>query len=103
MTTSREQGTHVAQTCSFQASWNGIWEYESWLINQNGHSRERRSRRPSSGGLDVLLNQFKQSGLGDINNSWIGTGQNQPISPTQLREAIGQRRKIGRHVVSGGP
>jgi uncharacterized protein YidB (DUF937 family) len=48
-------------------------------------------QQSSSGGLDVLLNQFKQSGLGDIINSWIGTGQNQPISPTQLREAIGQK------------
>ena len=48
-------------------------------------------QQSSSGGLDVILNQFKQSGLGDIINSWIGTGQNQPISPTQLREAIGQK------------
>jgi uncharacterized protein YidB (DUF937 family) len=48
-------------------------------------------QQTSPGGLDVLLNQFKQSGLGDIINSWIGTGQNQPISPTQLREAIGQK------------
>jgi uncharacterized protein YidB (DUF937 family) len=45
-----------------------------------------------TGGLDALLNQFKQSGLGDIINSWIGTGQNQPISPPQLRQALGQER-----------
>ena len=44
----------------------------------------------SSSGLDVLLRQFQQNGLGDIINSWIGPGQNQPISPTQLRQAIGQ-------------
>jgi uncharacterized protein YidB (DUF937 family) len=44
----------------------------------------------SSGGLDVLLRQFQQNGLGDIINSWIGPGQNQPISPTQLHQAIGQ-------------
>jgi uncharacterized protein YidB (DUF937 family) len=24
-------------------------------------------------------------------NSWIGTGQNQAISPTQLRDALGQK------------
>jgi len=42
-----------------------------------------------SSGLDVLLRQFQQNGLGDIINSWIGPGQNQPISPTQLRQAIG--------------
>src|SRR5262245_18702979 len=33
----------------------------------------------SSSGLDVLLRQFQQNGLGDIINSWIGPGQNQPI------------------------
>jgi uncharacterized protein YidB (DUF937 family) len=43
----------------------------------------------SLGGLDVLINQFKQSGLGDVINSWIGTGQNQPISPTQLGQTLG--------------
>ena len=42
------------------------------------------------GGLDVLIDQFKQSGLEDVIKSWIGTGQNQAISPTQLRQALGQ-------------
>jgi uncharacterized protein YidB (DUF937 family) len=45
-----------------------------------------------SSGLDVLLRQFQQNGFGEIINSWIGTGQNQPISPTQLRQAMGQKR-----------
>jgi uncharacterized protein YidB (DUF937 family) len=42
-----------------------------------------------SSGLDVLLRQFQQNGFGEIINSWIGTGQNQPISPSQLHEAMG--------------
>ena len=46
---------------------------------------------PSSG-LEVLINQFKQSGLEDVIKSWIGTGKNQPISPPQLRQALGQER-----------
>jgi uncharacterized protein YidB (DUF937 family) len=44
------------------------------------------------GGLDVLINQFRQSGLEDVINSWIGTGKNQPISPPQLRQALGEGR-----------
>jgi uncharacterized protein YidB (DUF937 family) len=48
-------------------------------------------QQSSSSGLDVLLRQFQQNGFGEIINSWIGTGQNQPISPTQLRQAIGQK------------
>jgi uncharacterized protein YidB (DUF937 family) len=43
----------------------------------------------SLGGLDVLINQFKQNGFEDVINSWIGTGRNQSISPTQLRQALG--------------
>lgn len=42
-----------------------------------------------AGGLGGLLSQFQQSGLGDVMKSWIGTGQNQPISPNQLGSALG--------------
>lgn len=40
----------------------------------------------------MLINQFKRNGLEDVIKSWIGTGQNQEISPTQLRQALGQKR-----------
>jgi len=42
------------------------------------------------GGLGGLLQRFNQSGHGDIANSWVGTGPNQPIQPTQLNSALGQ-------------
>lgn len=42
-----------------------------------------------SGGLGDLLNQFKKSGQGDAANSWVGKGPNQPISPTDLANALG--------------
>ena len=57
----------------------------------------------SSGGLDVLINQFKQSGLEDVINSWIGTGQNQAISPNQLRQALGQKTVNDLSRQSGAP
>jgi uncharacterized protein YidB (DUF937 family) len=41
------------------------------------------------GGLAGLAEQFQRSGLGDVMNSWIGTGQNQPISPGQLGNVLG--------------
>ena len=41
------------------------------------------------GGLGGLLERFRESGHGDVINSWIGTGQNQPISPNQLGNALG--------------
>jgi uncharacterized protein YidB (DUF937 family) len=41
------------------------------------------------GGLGGLLNQLEQGGLGDQTKSWVGSGQNQPVSPGQLGQALG--------------
>ena len=41
------------------------------------------------GGLGGLLNKLQQGGLGDVVNSWVGSGQNQPVSPSQLGQALG--------------
>ena len=41
------------------------------------------------GGLSGLLQKFQQGGLGDIAASWVGTGQNLPITPDQLGQVLG--------------
>lgn len=41
------------------------------------------------GGLAGLAEQFQRGGFGDVMNSWIGTGANQPISPDQLGGVLG--------------
>ena len=41
------------------------------------------------GGLGGLLNKLEQGGLGNETKSWVGTGQNQPVSPGQLGSALG--------------
>ena len=41
------------------------------------------------GGLGGLLNKLEQGGLGNQANSWVGSGQNQPVSPGQLGQALG--------------
>lgn len=41
------------------------------------------------GGLGGLLSRFQQSGHGDIISSWIGSGPNQAITPSQLGSALG--------------
>ena len=33
--------------------------------------------------------QFKQKGLGGIVGSWVGPGENQPVSPQQVHQALG--------------
>jgi uncharacterized protein YidB (DUF937 family) len=40
------------------------------------------------GGLGGLLDKLQTGGLGDVGNSWIGTGQNQPVTPKQLGPAL---------------
>jgi uncharacterized protein YidB (DUF937 family) len=55
------------------------------------------------GGLDALVNRFRQSGLDDVINSWIGTGQNQAISPSKLREALGEKTVDDLTRQSGAP
>lgn len=42
-----------------------------------------------AGGLAGLAEQFQRGGLGDVMNSWIGTGQNLPVSPDQLGGVLG--------------
>jgi uncharacterized protein YidB (DUF937 family) len=41
------------------------------------------------GGLGGLLEKFNQAGLGDAARSWVGTGQNAPISGDQLGQVLG--------------
>jgi uncharacterized protein YidB (DUF937 family) len=42
-----------------------------------------------SGGLGDLMKQLQQGGQGDAANSWVGRGQNKPVSPGDLASALG--------------
>ena len=44
------------------------------------------------GGLGGLVSAFEQAGLGNVVQSWIGNGQNMPVSPQQLRGVLGDDR-----------
>lgn len=41
------------------------------------------------GGLAGLVEQFSRHGMGDVAKSWVGTGQNLPVSPDQLGQVLG--------------
>lgn len=43
----------------------------------------------AQGGLGGLLQKFQQAGLGDVIGSWVGSGDNQPISGEQLGNVLG--------------
>jgi uncharacterized protein YidB (DUF937 family) len=41
------------------------------------------------GGLPALVQSFHEKGLGEIASSWVGTGQNLPISADQIQRVLG--------------
>ncbi|CAG4888027.1 hypothetical protein R69919_01124 [Paraburkholderia gardini] len=41
------------------------------------------------GGLNGLIQQFKDKGAGDIISSWVSNGENQAISPDTLHSVLG--------------
>jgi uncharacterized protein YidB (DUF937 family) len=45
---------------------------------------------PQTGGLQGLMQQFQNNGLGEVVNSWVGNGANQPISGDQIAQVVGQ-------------
>nr|WP_315429105.1 YidB family protein [uncultured Albidiferax sp.] len=49
----------------------------------------------SQGGLGGLADKFSQAGLGDVLASWVGSGQNQPISGDQLSNVLGSDALAG--------
>jgi uncharacterized protein YidB (DUF937 family) len=56
------------------------------------NSQQTRAGEGASGllaGLGGLLERFQRGGQGSVVNSWIGSGQNQPVQPSQLGTILG--------------
>ncbi len=49
----------------------------------------------SNGGLGGLVSKFEQAGLGNVVSSWIGSGQNMPITADQLQNVLGSDAVAG--------
>ena len=45
-----------------------------------------------SGGISGLIQKFTSNGFGNIVSSWVGTGQNLPISPEQVQSSLGEEQ-----------
>jgi uncharacterized protein YidB (DUF937 family) len=45
---------------------------------------------PQHGGVDGILDKFRELGLDDAVRSWVGTGKNMAISKDDLVRALGQ-------------
>src|SRR5512139_1427900 len=49
----------------------------------------RDSSVGGTGGLGGLVQAFQSKGLGSMMGSWISTGPNPPISPSQISDVLG--------------
>ncbi len=73
---------------------------QSVLMNMLGGGQQGNTGAPNqpaggagmAGGLAGLLGSLQQAGLGNIAQSWIGNGSNQPVSPQQLHTALGDNQ-----------
>lgn len=50
------------------------------------------TNQQGSGGLAELIQKLEQGGLGPAVQSWVGTGENQAVSPQQLHSALGEEQ-----------
>jgi len=46
----------------------------------------------AAGGLGGLLSKFQQAGLGNVAQSWVGSGPNQQVTPDQLHQVFGDEQ-----------
>ncbi len=42
-----------------------------------------------AGGLPGLMQRFNQAGLTEVFASWVSTGENKPVQPAQMEQALG--------------
>jgi uncharacterized protein YidB (DUF937 family) len=45
--------------------------------------------KPEIGGLPGLISKFEKGGLGEVVSSWVGTGQNAPVTGDQITNTLG--------------
>ena len=68
----------VGETLSGGAENKGLMEHVLNLVNN-----------PEIGGLSGLVEKFNSNGLGDIVASWVGKGENQPVTGDQMANTLG--------------
>ncbi len=59
------------------------------LANKGGGGAGGGGALDSMGGLSGIISAFQQGGLGHLADSWVGTGENLPVSGDQLTQILG--------------
>lgn len=71
----------LGRKMSGEQTQSGLFEQAVRLLNS-----------PEIGGLSGLINKFEKGGLSEIVSSWIGTGQNAPVSADQITHVLGSEK-----------
>lgn len=64
-------------------------------VNQEQHATLLQTAMQMFGnqqGISGLLNNARSQGIGHLVESWVSTGANQPVAPSQLENLIGADR-----------
>ncbi|HTM79752.1 YidB family protein [Asticcacaulis sp.] len=57
-----------------------------------GFDIEKLAGQLGNGGLNGLVAKFEKGGMGEIVQSWVGTGGNLPISADQIQSVLGSEQ-----------
>jgi uncharacterized protein YidB (DUF937 family) len=57
--------------------------------SNNGLLAAAMSLLQQQGGIEAMVQKFQAGGLGDMVQSWVGTGANAPVSAQQLESVLG--------------
>jgi uncharacterized protein YidB (DUF937 family) len=60
-----------------------------------GFDIEKLAGHLGDGGLEGIVAKFQQGGMGEVVQSWVGTGGNLPISADQIQSVLGSEQVAG--------
>ena len=67
-----------------------------------GAQAQQQAGTQMAGGLGNLTDMLSQLGLGDQVKSWVGTGENLPVTAEQIQNSLGQNGTLGQIASQAG-
>jgi uncharacterized protein YidB (DUF937 family) len=71
------------------AGWQNRDKIGDFVKNMGGQGGGAAGGSPA-GGLGGLVDAFKKAGLGEKADSWVGTGQNEPVTAPEVEKGVGR-------------
>ncbi|RXZ43968.1 YidB family protein [Crenobacter cavernae] len=71
-----------------------LWDQLGGLFGseEGGVSGAVQQLLERNGGLSGLVEKFQQGGLSEVVGSWVGTGENLPVSAEQIQSVLGNEQ-----------